>query len=171
MNKELILEDPPIKELLEYLNYNRMYGTLDLVGGAVIDLLEGRKPKDYDIITGGGKFESILGELGYYWKYETKTSSTYVKDNVTIQILKTQLKDFDFKISQSKFSLTGKNDLTVDKVSFEKKVLIPISFGDKTKAINSLKRKIHWEKKGYSMPDETYLSLCNVLHKSHSNNS
>lgn len=171
MNKDLILEDPTIKELLDYFKENKMYCVLDLVGGAVVDLLEGRKPKDYDIIGGGDKFKSVLEELGYAWKYETKTSSTYVKGEVTIQILKTKLADFDFKISQSTFSLIGKNDLTVDKVSFEKKVLIPTCFEDKTKAINALKRKIHWEKKGYSMPDETYLSLCNVFYKGQSYNS
>ena len=171
MNKELILEDSVIKELLEYFKDHRMYCVLDLVGGAVVDLLEGRKPKDYDIIGGGDRFKAILEELGYMWKYETKTSSTYVKNNITIQILKTKLVDFDFKISQSKFSFTGKNELTVDKISFEKKVIIPTSFEDKGKVINSLKRKLHWEKKGYTMPDETYLSLCNVLYNTQSNNS
>lgn len=168
MNKELILQDKVIKELLDYYVEKPLYSTLDLVGGAVIDLLEGRKPKDYDFIGGGNAFKKVLEELGYKWAYETKTSSTYKKESIAVQILKTKKTEFDFKISQASFSLTKTRKLDVDELSFNNKVLIPLSFDNKTMVVNSLKRKIHWEKKGYRMPDETYLSLCNALYKNQS---
>lgn len=171
MNKELIEKDLVVKEFLEYFENNKIYTDLKLVGGAVVDLLDGKKPKDYDFTnTSSTYFFKALKELGYIWQYETKTASTYKKENSVVQILKTDIKDFEFKISQSYYNLKNKT-LNVDEISFNRKVLIPVSFDNKGKCINCLKRKIHWEKKGYTMPDETYLSLCNALYNNRMNNS
>lgn len=172
MNKDLILEDSLIKEIFPYFEGKRYCNSLKLVGGAVIDLLEGRKPKDYDFLNGNNDtFIKALKEMGFKFRYETKTAITYTREKQVVQLLKTKINEFDFKISQSTFSFANSNILDVDKASFENKLLIPISFDNKAMVVNSLKRKIHWEKKGYTMPDETYLSLCNALYKNQIDNS
>lgn len=86
-----------------------------------------------------------------------------------VQLLKTNVTDFDFTISQARFtniiSANFNNSstvLTYDDESFENKILIPVSYSP-GKAHNSLVRLPHWEKKGYVLPEITYLSLLNAI--------
>lgn len=155
-----------VKEALGTL-FNQEY----LVGGAVVDIIEGRTPKDYDFI-GFETRANKLYEAGFNFVGETKTAKTFEKDGHTIQILKTDKDDFDFTISQSTVNLKSLV-VIVDMMSLENKILIPPrnSFHNKQNALNSLRRIVHWKQKGYSIPDSTYLSLLGVLNKSENVNS
>ena len=165
--KELFEKDPLIKLLMEKCN------GWCLTGGVIIDILEGRKPKDYDFRT---LYDTELEKLNFKFLFETKTAITYlIEEKYTIQVLKTLAMDFDFKISTTELKCNYKKELfwSVDKISFDNKILIPQpnSFEHKKNALNSLKRIPHWRAKGYSIPDETYMSLLNVLAKNNNTNS
>lgn len=145
---------------------------IKLVGGAVVDILEGRKPKDYDF------FSLTLTEatkLGFKYSHDSKTATTYLKDDLVIQVLKTGIEDFDFKISQSQLSFNYQKNLSlnIDEISFGNKVLIPAnkSWLEKKNALNSLRRIVHWKNKGYTINDVTYLSLLSVVGKNNNYNS
>lgn len=156
------LNNKEIQELIEVFKEDR-YSSNILVGGAIIDILEGRKPKDFDLIGGNAK---TLIKYGFVLQHETSTASTFRKGNMVVQKLKTRIQDFDFKISQSEFDLIKKT-LKIDEHSFLTKELIPVSF-ERKPAINSLRRIPHWEEKGYKMKKITYLSLLNSATKSNS---
>lgn len=145
---------------------------IKLVGGAVLDILNGKTPKDYDFLS---ITEAQILKLGFKYSHDTKTATTYIKDNLILQKLKTDINDFDFKISQTTLSwdFSRKMELTVDEVSFENKVLIPCDkcWIEKKNALNSLRRLPHWREKGYKINDITYLSLLGVVGKSNNINS
>jgi len=174
--------DPFIKELIkiweEGVQNNRPSLPMTIIGGAVIDIMEGRTPKDYDIIHGSNGENKLLEKAGYEFKYKTKFATTYEGKNV-IQLINRPTTTFDYTISLSSLSLVRRirycNEdkkydlfdinatLTYDEVSFNRKVLIPQSFTDVSMVLNSLKRVPHYIKKGYYIPDNTYLSLLSVL--------
>lgn len=165
--EKLFRVDPIISLVLELDVSN-----IKLVGGAVVDILEGRKPKDYDF------FSLTLTEatkLGFKYSHDSKTATTYLKDDLVIQVLKTGIEDFDFKISQSQlsFNYQKKLSLNIDEISFDNKVLIPAnkSWLEKKNALNSLRRILHWRSKGYTINDVTYLSLLSVVGKNNNYNS
>lgn len=172
MDIEIILQDAFVKEVQELVSKDFRYASINLVGGAVVDLLEGRKPKDYDLKCNIISSEiDFAKKLGLKYKWDTKVATTYEREGIIVQFLKTDIKDFDFKISQSKLEFGTKQNLIVDNVSFENKILIPVNFTDRYRILNALKRKVHWEKKGYRMEDQTYLSLLNALDNRTNTNS
>lgn len=164
----LFKADPLIKVILEV----EKTSTINFIGGAVIDILEGRKVKDYDLtyIT-----DSDLKTLGFEYCYETKTAKTYKKGDIILQKLKTASEDFDFKISQTALSVTHtKNfDLQICENSFNKKILIPCdkAWTEPKNALNSLRRIPHYKNKGYTIDDITYLSLLSVVGRNNNKNS
>lgn len=166
--EELFRADPFVKLILEVTGIS----SINLIGGAVTDILEGRKPKDYDTV---GGLDIYKDKLGLEFQYETKTAKTFKKGDLIIQSLKTQKEDFDFKISQAtlKVDYNKKLSLELDKESFDNKTLIPCErcWTEKSNALNSLRRLTHWRKKGYEINDITYLSLLGVVGKSNNKNS
>lgn len=168
--EELFKLDPFVKAVLELEDYQ----AVSLVGGAVIDILESRKPKDYDLM--GYVSDTLIKSLGLIYQYETKTAKTFKKGKITVQILKTAKEDFDFKISQASLEIRPQNkklSLVIDTNSFEKKMLIPCDkcWTERKNAMNTLHRIVHWAKKGYKINATTYLSLLGVVAKSNSINS
>lgn len=169
MNSQKIQSNSNIKyfhELLGEIKYG--WQNLQLVGGAVIDILEDRKPKDFDFIKWSENNISTFVEAGFEYQYETKSAKTYKKGDITIQFINTPLENFDFKISQAYYDFKAKT-LTIDEISFDNKILIPVCFENKRNAFNSLRRIPHWKNKGYKINDMTYLSLLNVVSKSNRN--
>ncbi len=165
--EELFRKDPFIKMVAEV---TEVKSSIILIGGAIIDILEGRKPKDYDCV--GVLYEN---NLGLEYSHETKSAKTFKKGDLVVQLLKTEINDFDFKISQARLTINHRKDLTleIDKNSFEKKVLIPCekAWIEKKNALNSLRRIPHWKNKGYAINDVTYLSLLSVVGKGNNYNS
>lgn len=136
---------------------------LKLVGGAVVDILEGREPKDYDFVDWDSKFVSKMLENGFKFECDSATAETFVyNDNgyyIKVQLLKKEEADFDFTISQTSLKLNhGRCILVLPDHSFEHKTLIPVSY-EAENAKNSLLRIPHWRAKGYDIHPTTYLSL------------
>ena len=138
-----------------------------LVGGAIIDILEDRKPKDYDILNQSASMQTLIKE-GFRFVRKTNTATTYKfnteksKDNVLQVLHAIDSSEFDFTISQTSLSLVKNPVLTIDETAFNEKILIPVGF-DKDLAINSLKRIPHWKNKGYQLDDISYLSLLGCI--------
>lgn len=167
VNKQLLDENDILNNLISFLKLETNYyipSIFALTGGAVIDILEGRKPKDYDFIGHSDSTIKYFIKNGFTYQQTTKSAITIKKDDLILQFLNTPICKFDFKISQARYYI-GKRNLELDYFSFENKTLIPVDFEDKRNALNSLRRIIHWKKKGYSINDLTYLSLLNVLAK------
>lgn len=152
-----LLDNHPTIQMFRELFKDR-YSVFKLVGGAVVDILEGKEPKDWDFTTMGP--EPLL-DAGFEHQYTTKTAATYKKENITVQILTTNPNDFEFKISQAQYEIT-KQKLEIDEQSFKHKTLIPTSFEPQS-ALNSLRRIPHWIKKGYRIHELTYQSLLNSV--------
>lgn len=175
-NKEMIdkiMENPIIKEIYDNFEF-KSYGSKPiLVGGAILDILEGREPKDYDFLNDAEPaLRTTLKLLGYKYSHESKTAITYNKGSVIVQILKTSIEDFEYTISQTRLIFKMNTpEFIIDKESFEGKVLVPIEFDRPFQAVRCLLRKPHWEKKGYNLPEETYYSLLNLVYKSGSRHS
>jgi len=160
---EKIISNDKIKEIIEIFPCeNKKYQSFfnnntTIVGGCLIDILEDRIPKDFDVISSETTpFEKLK------FIYSTKTADTFeTESGLIIQKLKTQKTNFDFKISTVTLEFQSANKLEIDEVSFNQKTLIPISFENANNCLNSLRRIPHWQKKGYSINDKTYLSLLN----------
>lgn len=154
MDIEKIKKDPGV------ILINKDLKNGELVGGALIDIDRGVKPKDYDVCLAAWKVDDLV-KLGWQFLYETKTAYTLLKNDIYLQLLKTIKDDFDFKISQSCYSLQN-NTLNYDKVSYNNKTLIPTTFDNPKVAKKCLFRIPHYQKKGYDIHPMTYLSLLNV---------
>lgn len=161
-NKELLDTNSVLLKLDETLKTTAL-----LTGGAVIDILEGRKPKDYDFIfnTNLDKALSNHGEL----QYVSNTSVTYKIHGVIVQLLYKSTEDFPYTIEQAKYNINNKSLIDFCDTSFNNKILIPTILkksgfiSSNFTAYDALIRVPHWGKKGYKLPEITYKSLLNKL--------
>jgi len=144
------------KEILGESKYSR--SRLLLAGGAVVDIIEGRKPKDFDFVEWRDDDLVKFREAGFKHTYTTKSSITMEKDGIEVQFISFSLKQFGFKIEQSNYNIV-REVLTIDEDSFTNNVLIPVSFKELQNLRSAAFRIPHWIKKGYHIPDMTYLSL------------
>lgn len=170
MNKDRFLNNAVIELFHDILDVDkkekgeikllRPSGTLRLVGGAVVDILEGRKPKDYDFVGFDTKDIERFKAHGFKHSHTTKTASTYYNGEIVVQFIIFTPDQFGFTISQSSYDFRNKN-LEVDLDSFESKKLIPVSFEIRQNVTSALRRIPHWKKKGYDIHELTYLSLIN----------
>jgi|SRR5690606_7814550 len=184
---EKLESHPVIKQFMEIIakaNENKKYSYIEahLIGGAVVDILDDRDPKDYDFETTDLSFSNFINDnKDFVFMYETKTAKTYNFNGIIIQLLKVPTTQFEFKISQSKFIIqNGKigykkeleaNTIHIDRVSFDQQQLIPTSFDDLRVVRDCLMRIPHWHRKGYHIRDETYLSLVRAAFSLKSNKS
>lgn len=150
-----------------------------LTGGAIVDILEGRVPKDYDF-----KYDAYLrdklDELAVL-KYVSRTAITYDLKGYEIQLLKRDPLDFAFTIEQGEYNIKTNTLKNFDEQSFKTKQLIPTSISenfpksskflevrivnDKVSATESLMRIPHWRRKGYEINDITYSTLIKIATK------
>lgn len=152
-----LIKDTVLKYLLEK-KFN-----FCLVGGAVLDIWEGKKPKDYDFTSLSEEFLR-LDEVSFV--DTSATADTYRFRSFNIQVLKTDINDFDYTISKNFiFPKTDYHTATTilstklhKCLSYKTKVLIPVSY-KKENALNALLRYPHYRKKGYTLKDNTYRSL------------
>lgn len=133
-----------------------------LTGGAIIDILHDRTPKDFDFINIPTHVIEQLPDCGYDFISDSSTAMTFRHRGLgyTIQILKTNIEDFDFTISASLYYLHGRN-LKIDIVSFNTNTLIPNNWDSRTSVISALRRIPHYRDKGFNISDVTYQSLLN----------
>lgn len=146
-------------------------GNVFLVGGAVLDCINDVRPKDYDLVCNPRKRDSLMSHLvekgGFKYLYSSSTADTFVNElnQITIQILKTDVTKFDYTINQAEINVESGIVNNLDTVSFKSKKLIPTehSFSGKLEARNCLSRVKKMESKGYSLPKETRESLERIV--------
>ena len=100
MNIDKIKNDPGVRLITEDLGDTNLPL---LVGGAIIDIDRNKKPKDYDICNAIHHLDDLI-QKGWKFICETKTAITLTKNSFTLQLLKTNWKNFEFKISQSRYN-------------------------------------------------------------------
>lgn len=135
--------------------------SLKLTGGAVIDILEGRKPKDYDFININKneleRFYLKVPDLKFL--YSSKSANTFLyKDKYILQSLNSDIEDFPFTIEQSSFDLKKGKLERFSTMSYFSKTLIPNDgrFQGRVITDKNFKARIKkWEGKGFKMPDIT----------------
>lgn len=139
-----------------------------LVGGAVYGTVVDGEVKDYDLF---GIKPALLADKGFHFQYETELSTTFTKDGDTFQILKTDIKDFDFTIAAIEFRAATnpryfkiENRSTFfyldgDLLNLSNKNLVPVHSNSFRNRINQLARISHYENKGFSLNPITYQSL------------
>lgn len=157
------IENHPVVKILDEIITKEVIIT-HLTGGAIIDILDGRNPKDYDVIASRPLKECLI-KNGFSIQYETATSITFKREDIIVQELKRQLVDeFDFRIASAKYKLGSniKNKLSIDIDDYKNRTLVPNRW-DKESIINSLYRLPHWSKKRFGVREETYLSMIRKL--------
>lgn len=157
--EEIILRDPVVAFITSKWKEAKHCNSLFLTGGAVIDLLEGRKPKDYDFcLTSASDFNKIIKggvELGLNFNYTSATAVSFTWEGNDIQVLRKNPSEFPFTIEMSKFSIRESKFESFDNVSFSSKILIPndaLLFNNtEVTRTNFLNRVSKWESKGYKI--------------------
>lgn len=156
------IEKHPVVIMLKEVLKDCTFGHIALTGGAIIDIIDGRKPKDYDIVVGEHKAD-VFKKAGFKFHHDSSTAITLKRGSVVVQLLKNNITHFCFKIEQARYVFV-ENKLYMDEDSFDNRLLIPVSY-DERKAKNALFRIPLWRRKGFEIPDITYLSLLNVATK------
>lgn len=162
MEDKVITDDPVLNYFMtKYPNEDYM-----LRGGAVVDIVSGNTPKDYDFTI---LSPNIIKDLDF--EYSSNTADTFslnIKDSkYIIQLLKTDPNEFTYTISKCYIRMKksrGESYLVsniFNNNSFKTKKLIPTSYSENM-AFKALQRFPHWKNKGYYLPEETYLSLLNA---------
>ena len=136
-----------------------------LTGGALVDILDGRTPKDYDItgVVNDRDMIQRFKDAGFVFVSDTRTALTYNRNGMIVQFLKGSFMDFDYTISQTRYSF-AQDTLIIDDTSWENKILVPTSYSPKISK-SCLMRVPHWKNKGYELPEVTYYSLVNSVSK------
>lgn len=164
--KNKIRNDEVVKGFIILLAGRSETSYLKLAGGSIIDILEDRKPKDYDFCGGNSVIEKMFVDDGYKFLTDTATATTYRKGAIVVQFLKKDISEFDFTISQSCYYFKH-DSLSIDETAFEKKTLIPCNWWNKDSLFSALQRVPHYYKKGYTIKDVTYLSMLNTIKPSY----
>lgn len=151
-------ENKPLMEIIKKLSEVQKYGTYSLVGGAVIDILDGKTPKDYDFVGFTSDSDlTLMKEKGFTFLSKSSTATTFLFKGKKVQFLNRSTSDFDYTISQSSLNISSKEmSLYYDKYTYDNKILIPINLEN---WVNCLLRLPHWKKKGYKLDAVTYISL------------
>jgi len=166
--EEIISKHPAIKKLRESA-LSKVNVKLYLTGGAVIDILDGREPKDFDFIV--SNLDCIdyhfLLDNGFTYDYTTTNSVTFSFGKLKVQLLRVESNKFDFSISTSLYSLKDKNFKSFPFLAYLNKEL---SFKDRSEYtvvdyMGKLSRIPHWNEKGYKIHNYTYFDLLNKINK------
>lgn len=174
--EDKIKAHPVVKELMEVAKVLGYASSARLTGGAVVDILDGREPKDYDI--SWKACDGIHAKLGehkdFKLLYESMTATTYLfKGRHKIQILKNGPETFPFLNDRILFKLDGRMEVKNNKhlrSILENRVIMVndyrmVDLGIPRKLFKARVKK--WESKGYKMHPITYKSYIKMTkHKS-----
>lgn len=174
--EDKIKAHPVVKELMGVAKDLGYASSASLTGGAVVDILDGREPKDYDIswYACGGIHDKLELHKDFKLLYESMTATTYLfKGKHKIQILKNGTETFPFLNDLILFRLDGRIDSSKNKHlrSILKNRIIMVNdyrvvdLGISRKLFKARVKK--WESKGYKMHPITYKSYIKMTkHKS-----
>lgn len=170
--ENILKNDKVLIELSEFLKDNNFCSSFYLTGGAVVDIIDGRKPKDYDIITKtaiSAILKKSLDTPELVLLYTSRTALTFMfKEKHIIQILKRNESSFKFTIEQSMFNIKDLVLYSFCVRSYESKLLIPNDsiFEDDEEVVTQKDFKIRikkWESKGFNIhkiTKQSYLGWC-----------
>jgi hypothetical protein len=162
---EILTNNEDIKFLFDFFTDFKK-SSVFLTGGAIVDILNNKYPKDFDIYTPNDIPVSIVNYIyskGGTFICDSKYSSTFrVKGNRVIQVLKIQGTDrFDFTINQSRIridtTITAKTLLDFDELSFNTKIAIPTT-ASYVEGIHKSRVKLVI-RKGFEIPKTTMRDL------------
>lgn len=171
--EQLLKEDLFLNMLRTELDLEKSRMSVNITGGAVVDILRGVKPKDYDILH-HTSLENLLRENSKFkLEYVTKSAVTFSFGNSIIQLIYKPPTNFPYTIEKGQYSLTSQKLSNFDSSSFETKLLIPSqnAFEDKHTARCAIQRLLHHQHKGWNLPDITFQSVCQVAFKSDNSKS
>lgn len=157
---EKILANKVVLELIEEL---KDFPTAMLVGGAVVDIIDGRTPKDYDIIVDDSEI-NILNKLSlkpdFEFLYNSPSSTTFLfKKKYEVQFIKSKSEDFYFLNERNSFILKDKRFGALFTSLIETKMLAVNSEAMLNQRFTASQfgiRVRHWERKGYKISDVSY---------------
>lgn len=152
---------------------------MSIVGGAVVDILDERKIKDYDVYLYHTDIKDFIEVCNFDSVSYSKTAITVIKDGIILQFLLKPKNEFDFIISQMTIDLSIKKDGDIRIVlvnsdfttNYADRKLVPVTYDRTFMILQSLHRIPHWNKKGYHIDLLTYNSLINSLKKTITKNS
>ena len=174
--EDKIKAHPVVKELMEVAKALGHASSAMLTGGAVVDILDGREPKDYDISWKycDGIHDKLELHKDFKLLYESMTATTYLfKGKHKIQILKNGTETFPFLNDLILFRMDGRIDSLKNKhlrSILENRIIMVndyrvVDLGISRKLFKARVKK--WESKGYKMHPITYKSYIKMTkHKS-----
>jgi len=159
-----IEEDKVIRILSAEAKRLKVCSSLKLTGGAIVDILDGRTPKDYDFIVreSGELYQKLLKYLAaapsWEFLYNTSTSYTFkFKGEYIVQFLTTDTSLFQFEIERGIYCIKNSKLETFDHIGYKRKTLIVNK--EVTQERSQFKKRIrHWSKKRYTLPEQSRAS-------------
>lgn len=166
---EILKQDLFLKLLKEEINKldTSHKPKVTLVGGAVIDILRGVRPKDYDLLHNSILEKALKENPNFKLEYTSKSAMTFSINGFIVQLLYKNVSEFSYSIERSEYDVTVERLLKLDVQSFEHRVLIPseTAFLNKKIARCAIRRILHHQKKGWVIPNITFQSLCDTAFK------
>ena len=147
-----------------------------LTGGAIFDIIDGRKPKDYDFIVEccSGLYKTLSKKQEFKVLYTSNTSITYLFDGKHIvQFLRADIADFPFENDKVLFNMKGEFDIDRSSLFLYNILNQRIIIVNHERVSNiGISRKLFkarvnkWKRKGFYIHPISYKSY---LKKTHSN--
>lgn len=170
---EILKNDLFLQSLKKELETESSKPTMKLTGGAVVDILRGATPKDYDLIHNSGLEKAMRDNKNFVLLYTSKATVTFQFNGRIIQLLYKDVDSFPYTLEQGTFNLSNSSLSNFDEQSFTHFVLVPTqkAFAERKIARIGVKRVLHWQRKGWGIQDITFNSLCNTAFKDSKNKS
>lgn len=172
--EDIVKNHPVVKELMEICEKEKESKRVFLTGGAVVDIIDGREPKDYDILYHccNTIIERVSKNDKFRLLYTSRTSITFLfKGKYKVQLLRSKQDEFPFENDKILFRMDG---IITGGTMFAKDILDHrliivnddrMNYGISRKLFKARVKK--WESKGYKMHPITYKSYIRMTkHKS-----
>lgn len=166
-----IAQDPGVRIIKALMEKTGWCSSVRLTGGAVVDILEGRVPRDYDLFLNSTHMsdKEILKKVEFIPHLKLTSLSTtaisFAYKGLLVQILRKQPEKYFFTIEQSNYDIKNSRIESFCYMSYRQKRLIPNELIFKEGAVNKKAYKFRikrWAEKGYSIDKLTkrsYMSL------------
>lgn len=172
--EDIVKSHPVVKELMEICKKHSHTKSIFLTGGAVVDIIDGREPKDYDITYTccHAIVERVSDNKNFRLLYTSRTSITFLfKGKHKVQLLRRKMDEFPFENDKILFRMDG---IITGGTMFAKDILDNrlivvnddrMNYGISRKLFKARVKK--WESKGYNIHPISYKSYLRMTkHKS-----
>lgn len=171
--EKILKEDLFLNLLRAELDLEKTRMSVNLTGGAVVDILRGVKPKDYELLHHVSLENALRKNSTFKLEYVTKSAVTFSFNNTIIQLIYKSPTQFPYTIEKGQYSLTSQKLVDFDSNSFEDMLLVPTqnAFDDKYTARCAVQRLLHHQRKGWNIPEITFQSICSIAFKAEKSES